>query len=158
MKKTLASGIICLLLAAAASAGVVVVADDGAALRIDASKLAGMTDAAIRHAAPGAAAFTVTIAIAAPRVWLGTHAVLDNQPLPPNAVPPHTRRLGGRGALQTSETVSVTYTITDPSGIVHESAPMVLAVSHSSTLESRLTAMRRTAEVIGARVRAISGN
>ncbi|MEK6375605.1 MAG: hypothetical protein AABO58_23245 [Acidobacteriota bacterium] len=156
--KTLATGIICLLITAAASAGVVVVADDGAALRIDAAKLAGMTDAAIRHAAPRAAGFTVSIAIEAPRVWLGSHGINDRTPLPANAVPPSTRRTGGRGALQTSETLSVTYTITDPSGVVRESVPMVLAVAHGSTLESRLTAMRRTADAIAARVRAISGN
>jgi len=156
--KTLVTATLCLLLTAAASAGVVVVADDGAALRIDAAKLAGMADAAIRHAAPRAAAFTVTIAIDAPRVWVGSLAILDNTPLPASAVPPSTRRVGGRGTLQTSETVSVTYTITDPSGVVRESAPMVLGVGHGSTLEARLTAMRRTADFIAGRVRAISGN
>jgi hypothetical protein len=136
--KALASGILCLLVAAAASAGVVVVADEGAALRIDAAKLAGLTEAAIRHVAPRAAAFTVTIAIDAPQVTL-TWA-------------------RSRGAQGTWETVSGTYTITDPSGVVRESAPIVLPISHSSTLESRLLTMRLTAEAIAARVRAVSGN
>jgi len=157
--KVLAYALASLLIAAAATAGVVVVADDGAALRVDASKLAGMTDAAIRHIAPRAGAFTVTIAIEAPRVWVASHGILDNQPLPANAVPPFSAgRVTTRGAQQTSESVRVTYTITDPSGVVRESAPMVLGLMHGGTLESRLTAMRLTAEGIAARVRAISGN
>jgi len=138
--KSVVTGILCLLVAAAATAGVVVVADDGAALRIDAAKLAGMTDAAIRQTAPRAAAFTVTIAIEAPRVRVTSPSV------------------SFRGVRETSESVRVTYTITDPSGAVRESAQMVLGLMHGGTLESRLAAMRKTADVIAGRVRAISGN
>jgi len=155
-KRVLVSVVVSLLIATAAAAGVVVAADAGAALRIDAAKLANLTEAAIRHAAPRAAGFTVSIAIDAPRVWLGSHALLDNGPLPATAVPPSTRRNGGRGALQTSETVSFTYTITDANGVVRESVPMVLGVGHGSTLEARLAAMRRTADYIASRVAALS--
>jgi hypothetical protein len=148
----------CLLIASAAMAGVVVTADAGAALRVDAAKLAGITEGAIRRAAPRAAAFTVSLSIEAPRVWVGANGIGDNAPLPENAVPPSRRTFGGRGALQTSETVRVTYTITDPGGVVRESGPMVLEVGHGSTLEARLRAMRRTADALAERVRAISGN
>ena len=159
VKVVLIFGMVSLLVAAAATAGVVVVADDGAALRIDAAKLAGLTDAAIRHAAPRAGAFTVAISIEAPRVWVGTHYISDNQPLPANVVPPSSAGwVNNRGVRETSETVRVTYTITDPSGAVRESGPMVLGLIHGGTLESRLTAMRLTAEGIAERVRAISGN
>lgn len=157
--KVLAYALVSLLIAAAATAGVVVSADDGAALRIDAAKLAAMTDAAIRKAAPRAGAFSVTIAIEAPRVWVAARGIIDSRPLPATAVPPSSAGWRTeRDAQVTSESVMVTYTITDPSGQALESDRFVLGLMHGGTLQSRLTAMRRTADALAARVRALSGN
>lgn len=124
--------------------------EDGAKSRVDGPKLAKMIDSAVHRAAPGAGV-SVSVIVGAPEVWRGAHALIPGRPYLGDAAAADTPP-NPQNRVMTFEIVRARYTITGADGAMLESVPLVFDVGHGDTLESRLQAMRLTADYVALRV------